>query len=972
MKYVRRLPLRALAQLGFVAQLCVVTLALTACSGAQPGADNASQAIVTPQTDTRAFRYVELDNGLRAVIVSDPGAQKAAASLDVYVGSGADTEQRQGLAHFLEHMLFLGTEKYPDAGEYQQFISAHGGSHNAYTAFEHTNYFFDIESAFLPDALDRFAQFFVAPLFTAQYVDREKNAVDSEFRANYKNEYRRSADALRDIVNTQHPFHNFSVGSLDTLSDRDGSAIRDDLLQFYHQHYSANIMTLAVVGRESPDELEKIVREKFSAIANRKLKPAAIDVPLFAPGLLPARMQIAPEKEVRQLSLTFPLPDLLPFQREKPTDYIAYLLGHEGNGSLLSYLKAKGWADALSAGEGINYRGGASFDISITLTKAGVEHEKDITAAVFQAVKRISEQGVEAWRYQEQAALSDLAFRFRDRQQPMNDVMQLSGGLQYYAPADVMRGNFLMTRFDEPLIRRFLQQLTPDNVLVTLMAPGVATDKTSTYYRTPYQIRSIDAAQRDAWRNVALNADVVLPAKNPFVPQQLQTAGVEPVAGAVPQPLIDQSGLHFWHLQDGEFGLPKTNSFFSVRSPQAQSDARNAALLEWYVQVVQDDLNELAYPAQLAGLGFRIDAHARGFSVRISGYDDKQVVLLQSIIAALHKRTFDPQRALALRNDLLRRWRNADAEPPYQVLMRQLRQALYAPAFSEAALAAEIEKLGAADLERYSAQFWQAVDIDALMVGNANADVARTFGNTLAQSLIGKVATLPAVTVAKLQSDTFAWRDAKLPHADSAVIWYLQAQDDSPQQQALAALTAQIIETPFYQSLRTEQQFGYVVYAGYMPMLTVPGVAFVVQSPRYKPHQIEDAVTTFWHTFLQQLPRLDAQQFEHNRAALVHQLLEPPKNLGEKAEEFWMSIALGDDDFNREQEIAAAAQQLTQAQWQSFTEAYLDANQRRDLLLQSGDAAAKPVTPAQGAHKKLQTITDTTAFKRKSAVFSYP
>lgn len=955
-----------------LAQLCIVTWTLVACSGVPQDDVPGGGAIVTPQTDTRAFRYVALDNGLRAVIVSDPTAKKAAASLDVYVGSGSDSEQRQGLAHFLEHMLFLGTEKYPEAGEYQQFISAHGGSHNAYTAFEHTNYFFDIQAEFLPDALDRFAQFFIAPLFTAQYVDREKNAVDSEFRANFKNEYRRAADVLRDVVNPQHPFHKFSVGSLDTLSDRDGSAIRDELLQFYNQHYSANIMTLAVVGRESPDELERIVREKFSAVANRHLKPASIDVPLFAPGALPARLQIAPDKEVRSLTLTFPLPDVLPYQREKPTDYIAYLLGHEGNGSLLSYLKAKGWADGLSAGEGINYRGGASFDISITLTKAGVAHQNEIVTAVFQAVKRVAEQGVESWRYQEQAALSDLAFRYRDRQQPMRDVMQLSSGLQYYAPADVMRGNFLMTRFDEPLIRRFLQKLTPDNLLVTLTAPGVATDKASTYYRTPYQLRAIDETLRDAWRNVSMNDAIVLPAQNPFVPQQLQTAHVQTSADAVPRSLIDQPGLHVWHLQDDAFALPKTNSFFSVRSPVAQSDVRNAALLEWYVQVISDDLNELSYPAQLAGLGFRIDAHARGFSVRISGYDDKQTVLLQSIIDSLHKRTFNPQRALARRNDLLRRWRNADAEPPYQVLMRQLRQSLYAPAFGEAALASAIEKLGPADLERYSAQFWQAVDIDALMVGNADADVARNFGKTLAQALIGKTATLPAVTVARLQPDTVAWRDAKLPHADSAVVWYLQGQDDSPQQQALTALTAQIVETPFYQSLRTEQQFGYVVYAGYVPILTVPGVAFVVQSPRYKPNQIETGVTLFWQAFLQQISRLDPQQFERNRSALVNQLLEPPKNLGEKAEDFWMSIALGDDDFNRQQEVAAAAQQLTQAQWQAFAQSYLAADQRRELLLLSGESGTPmPGAPMPGANKKLRAIADTEVFKRESSAFRF-
>ena len=120
------------------------------------------------------------------MVVSDPDAKKAAVSLNVGTGSVDDPEDRQGLAHFLEHMLFLGTEKFPVAGEYQSYISGHGGAHNAYTSFEDTNYFFDINAAYLGQALDRFSQFFISPLFTEKYVDREKHAVESEYRPNIR------------------------------------------------------------------------------------------------------------------------------------------------------------------------------------------------------------------------------------------------------------------------------------------------------------------------------------------------------------------------------------------------------------------------------------------------------------------------------------------------------------------------------------------------------------------------------------------------------------------------------------------------------------------------------------------------------------------------------------------------------------------------------------------------------------------
>ena len=107
--------------------------------------------------DSREYRYIELPNKLRAVLVSDPTTEKSAAALAVYRGSFHEPEDRPGLAHFLEHMLFIQTETYPEVDGFQTFIRAGGGSSNAYTALDHTNYFFDIKPESFPEALSRFA-----------------------------------------------------------------------------------------------------------------------------------------------------------------------------------------------------------------------------------------------------------------------------------------------------------------------------------------------------------------------------------------------------------------------------------------------------------------------------------------------------------------------------------------------------------------------------------------------------------------------------------------------------------------------------------------------------------------------------------------------------------------------------------------------------------------------------------------------
>lgn len=110
------------------------------------------------------------------------GIRDAAAAMIVGVGSLYDPPECQGMAHFLEHLLFMGSAKYPTENAYDAFMTKHGGNDNAYTEMEHTVYHFDIPQEHLPKALDIFAQFFVHPLMLESSVDRELNAVESEFQ----------------------------------------------------------------------------------------------------------------------------------------------------------------------------------------------------------------------------------------------------------------------------------------------------------------------------------------------------------------------------------------------------------------------------------------------------------------------------------------------------------------------------------------------------------------------------------------------------------------------------------------------------------------------------------------------------------------------------------------------------------------------------------------------------------------------
>ncbi|CAJ1396756.1 unnamed protein product [Effrenium voratum] len=170
-----------------------------------------------PPSDPRSYKVLQLENGLQVLLASDPTASTSAAALTVRCGTFQDPKDTLGLAHFHEHMLFLGTEKFPKEDEYSKYLSENGGDSNAFTMAEFTTYYFKVSSPHLGGALERFAEFFISPTFDPSGIEREMKAVDSE-STNYSTEDGwRLLQVLKATSADQHPFNRFEVGNLTTL-----------------------------------------------------------------------------------------------------------------------------------------------------------------------------------------------------------------------------------------------------------------------------------------------------------------------------------------------------------------------------------------------------------------------------------------------------------------------------------------------------------------------------------------------------------------------------------------------------------------------------------------------------------------------------------------------------------------------------------------------------------------------------------
>lgn len=936
----------------------VLSLVWLASCAARPPAEHHAAPLQSPN-DRFAYRLLTLDNGLKALLISNPDTPKAAAAMDVRVGSGDNPRGRAGLAHFLEHMLFLGTEKYPDAAEYERFITEHGGSRNAYTSFEHTNYFFDIDPAHLPGALDRFAQFFIAPNMDARYVERERNAVEAEYQMGLKSDTRRGFDALQANMNPAHPFSRFTVGSLETLADRGDGRVRDELLAFYDKHYSANLMRLVVLGREPLDELESMLGALFSAVPDKETPLAAFDEPLFAAAQLPMLLKVKPLGTQRQLQVNFQIPEYRALYRAKPMAYVSNLVGHEGAGSLLSALKRAGLADALSSGTTLYWRGGALFSVDVSLTERGVAEHERVLQQVFAYLRMLRESGPRERLYAEQSSLAKLAFRFREPTNPIDYVSGLSNAMHYYADEDILQGPYLMAGFEAEVIADSLALLTPDRAQVVLTAPEVSTDQVSPFYAVPFARLGPEQIMLRRWQS-GDSADLHLPAPNPFIVEDVDLRPVAADNGAQPQLRLEQARKRIWYRQAEEFRVPKGALYVSFRSPLAGATAEQRAAASLYTRMVTDASNEHTYPALLAGLDFRFYRQAQGITLRISGYNDKQLLLLRDLLEGIDKRPFDAARFERIRREMVLSLQNTVARRPSSQLMDHLRRAVNSGEYDEAALIAALQNMNLEKLAAYRRAFWTSARSEALIYGNYPAQTVAALASALDIVLTeGAGAPARAPEVLALAAGESVQLEAAIEHDDAVVAWYLQG-GQSWRQRAEVALTAQIVQSGFFQQLRTEQQLGYVVSSFSWPQYDVPALMLFVQSPSHSAAAVYTAMQRFLGDTLE---TITAAQYARHRQALVNDILKPHENLLERAESYWQSIVFRDWTFDEVRRMAETVSRITFEEWQrAYRQTFLD--QRRSLLAVS--PGARRDTPA----REGKSFTDPRALRAAHPLYT--
>lgn len=869
--------------------------------------------------DTKQYQYITLNNQLRLLLISDMTAPKSAAALAVNVGHFDDPTNREGLAHYLEHMLFLGTQKYPKTGEFQNFINQHGGSQNAWTGTEHSCFFFDIIPKALYEGLDRFAQFFITPLFNEEALDKERQAIESEYRLKLHDDSRRVYQVHKETINPAHPFAKFSVGNTQTLDNRNGTSIRDEIIDFHNNNYSADLMTLAIMGPHDLAELSQWSQKLFADIPNKHLRGKKIDIPFVTDKQVGVQVNIEPIKDLKKLILTFPMQSMNPYYRQKPLSYFAHLLGYEGLGSLMLALKNEGWITSLSAGggaSGSNYR---EFNISIQLTESGLTKTNDIIQAVFQYIDLFRQEGFQAWRYAEKQAVMESAFQFQETTRSLSVVSHLVVNMQHYDEENTIYGDYMMEGLDIPLMENLLGQLVPENLRITLIAKGQHYDRTAQWYFTPYSMRSLTAEELARFHYTHSGLEVHLPPQNPFICYNLTP---KPLASSHEQPQIiaENPGFRLWHLQDNEFRLPKGVIYIAIDSPHAVANTRNIVMTRLCVEMFLDTLAKQTYQAEIAGMSYTMYAHQGGITLSISGFSDKQPELLKMILTKFAKRSFNNKLFSSIKEQLIRSWRNAEQDKPISQIFNALTGLLQPNNPPHHALIEAIETVEVTDLAPFVDKILHQRHVEMFVYGDWPKHEALVIGETLISALTTADETYEeSLRPLIMLGDRGSFhQEIHCNQEDSAVVIYYQSKDTSPRNIALYSLANHLMSATFFNEIRTKQQLGYMVGTGNLPLNRHPGIVLYVQSPNAAPTVLIKSIDEFLNAFYLVLLELNDYQWHSSKRGLWHQIAAPDPTLRSRAQRLWTAIGNKDTDFSQRSKVLNELKTLTRSDMMRF------------------------------------------------------
>jgi insulysin len=624
----------------------------------------------------------------------------------------------------------------------------------------------------------------------------------------------------------------------------------------------------------------------------------------------------------------------------QPSRFIGHLIGHEGVGSILAYLKKQGLANALSAGAHPVCRGSAFFEIDISLTQEGLKNYQAVLRTVFQYIGMMKEDPPLQWVYDEMKDVSEMNFRFQQKLPASRFTSRTSSMMQKPLPREwLLSGLSKLRRFDAEGIIQGMQCLREGNVRLMIISRDCFGDwnMKEYWYGTEYKVEKIPTnVQLDIQRALSSSpaerpANLHLPHRNEFIPTRLEVEKKQVKSPVKTPGLIRNDELmRLWWKKDDTFWVPKANLTIRLRNSLIDITPANYVKATLFCLLVKDSLVEYSYDAEISGLAYSIQATSSGLDISVHGYNDKMSVLLEKVLTSIRELDIRSDRFEIEKERLAREYKNWSFKAPY-FQIDELTSWLITekwwivPQYSE-----EVAHIQVDDVKSFSHQILQQAHVEIFAHGNLYKEDAKKMGD-LVESILGP-RSLPKsqwplhrnVIIPPGSNYVYRHTLGDPANTNNSIEYYLHL--GSVQDFGLRGplqLFAQMTEERSFDQLRTKEQLGYLVWSGVRSAMTTMGYRVLIQSER-QPEYLETRIDAFLLKFKQDFDAMSEEEFEGHKRSLINKRLEKPKNLDSESRRTWNHINSESYNFYQIDQDVAAIRALKKGDVQNFFARYID------------------------------------------------
>lgn len=913
---------------------------------------------VINQTDVfgRKIRKFILPNSLKVVLIEEKDSQFAAGALSFNVGANQDPAENQGLAHFLEHMIFISSKNYPEVDSFQKFVKAQGGMTNAFTAGDRTVFFYTVSNESCLESIKRFGDLFANPLIQDQFTEKEVQAVNSESKKNLENDAWREWRLLGLAAQENHPWRQYSTGNSETLKNANAKIVTE----FMKTYYSAGGATLVLLSSQPLDTMEENLATVFGSLENKQKTPPELQAP-FTENKKPNMIEMVPVKDLEEMTLYFQTPAQKKQYKAKIPRLVSYFIGDEGEGSLFSYLQKEGLVTKLFAGLSENYETFSLFEIQLQLTKKGLQQYERVIEEIFAYIHVLQTQGMQKYHWEDLQKLARIDYENQEKGSPVNEVLRYTSAIKEYPLESLEEDSFLIKEYNPELFQNFLNTLTVSNLTIVFKSRSIKATQTEPIYGTQYALTTLKDSLVKKIAAQKLSQHYKLPQKNNFIAEAFSLVAHKETAK--PIRIIDNEWGKAWLQNDTLFKKPRASILLNVYIAKGIQSARESVLLNLYIQSLNYLLTEYLYPIETAGVSVALEpcSYDQCFSLKLDGYSDKILDVLESMASRLSINHLEKDAFTHIFEAYSREKRNEVYNDAYRQVLGIPELFFIKKTYSFDEFLKELETVSYDELLNYSKDLLSHIHIKATYFGNLHQEKIEKSFNACITTLQKDYASKPQTSV--YQAEFLKYQKQKAPFVyslprpvnNSANLnaFYYPVKD--AQTRAAFRVFSSWLAPEFFAELRTKKQLGYVASAQ-LRLLNdqIPLFFFLLQSSEYTRKELNTESYQFIENMLTEFNKLDTKHIEEFKKGVIAQLLEDPKTFDEANNRLWLCAFKLQEQFNYHIQEAHEVQNLTKEK----IVAILDTAFKKDT---QGSLFSFQI---QGTFDKTQTIEGFTSISK--------